>query len=402
MNKSITKRLNHSLRLALPLTALLSLSACLFSVPNLVFYDYRWNADNSLNLELNRKMFSVNADGSQPQTLADLNPKQLYSPDRRLRLESNLWEIPTATWQLPSTSRDMTQTEVFSLAQTDGSGRRELVKLNQKQALQAGWSPDSRHIALLYGLLAPDNSFIETQELSILSSGSEPAQVVTPASLRGAGTRGSITAYQWTTDNTLLILLESTEASASNAGRLKPKARYEIYRLKPGSPAPVSIIPLKLTPEQGQLSRMNVAADEAHASFTDSDNKLSLADLQTGQVTYLERGNDASWSPDSKTLVFTSYEPPNYPQPDSMAYKITKTDLVKVDAKGQNRSWITRTPDLAESKPLWSPNGSWLAFQIPDHDGREKSGIYTISPDGQNRTKVTQSIQLANIPSIVP
>lgn len=361
-----------------------------------------WNADNSLNVELNRKIFSVNADGSKPQTLADLNRKQLYSPDRRLRLESNLWDIPTATRPISSTSQDTTQTEVFSLTQADGSARRELVRLSQKQPLQAGWSPDSRHLAVLYGVVPQNGTSIETQELSIFPTASEPAQVVTPANLRGTGTSGSITAYQWTQDNNLLILLESTEASATNAGRLKSKARYEIYRLKPGSPKPVSIIPLKLTPEQGPLSRMNVAADEAHASFMDSDNKLSLADLQTGQVSYLERGSDAAWSPDSQTLVFTSYEPPNYPQPDSMAYKIIKTDLVKVDAKGQNRSWITRTPDLAESKPLWSPNGSWLAFQIPDHDGREKSGVFTISPDGQNRTKVTQSIQLANIPSIVP
>lgn len=39
MTKSITKRLHHSLRLAFPLSTLLSLSACLFSGPNMVFYN---------------------------------------------------------------------------------------------------------------------------------------------------------------------------------------------------------------------------------------------------------------------------------------------------------------------------------------------------------------------------
>jgi TolB protein len=71
-----------------------------------------------------------------------------------------------------------------------------------------------------------------------------------------------------------------------------------------------------------------------------------------------------SWSPDGTKIVYTCMK--------------TARDICRVDADGSNLTQLTTKGD--NEYPNWSPDGMKIAF-TPD-----SGGIYTMNPDGSNRT----------------
>jgi dipeptidyl aminopeptidase/acylaminoacyl peptidase len=84
-------------------------------------------------------------------------------------------------------------------------------------------------------------------------------------------------------------------------------------------------------------------------------------------------GNDApSWSPDGKSIVFTSF-------------RNGKGDIYAMDARGTGQRRLTTTP-AHDDLPAWSPDGSRIAF-TSDRDGNLE--LYVMNADGSGQTRLT-------------
>ena len=73
---------------------------------------------------------------------------------------------------------------------------------------------------------------------------------------------------------------------------------------------------------------------------------------RSGRVRLLSaRGLAPSWSPDGRRLAYVAPAAGGLP------------DVYIADADGTHRSWLTRTPSVAESGPRWSPDGRRLVVE---------------------------------------
>jgi Tol biopolymer transport system component len=166
----------------------------------------------------------------------------------------------------------------------------------------------------------------------------------------------------------------------------------------------------------------------AHAAFPGANGRIaftsssSLIDTVnpdgTGQSSTQQRGTEASWSADGKKIVFrgnlghistmnadgsglTSLNvvgdyPSWAPDGASIAFSIescvagpdtcNESSLYVMNADG---SGVTRVPCqiCLDYAPVWSPDGSWLAFWGAPEDGGQY-GIYKVRPDGSELTRV--------------
>jgi Tol biopolymer transport system component len=105
----------------------------------------------------------------------------------------------------------------------------------------------------------------------------------------------------------------------------------------------------------------------------------------TGQE-YLTGGTSFSWSPDSKKIAFviqssTSDSLASASDEDSDIY-IRRTD-------GSDLTRLTNTPDIDESTPDWSPDGTKIVFTSTSLTGN--IDIYVMNSDGSGRTNLTNT-----------
>jgi TolB protein len=103
------------------------------------------------------------------------------------------------------------------------------------------------------------------------------------------------------------------------------------------------------------------------------------------------RGNFApSWSSDGKRIAFTS-DRGDHPR---------DTDIYVINADGKNQRNITKDFDLRGEEPSWSPDGKYIVFDAgSDRGGSE---IYVMDTDGRNLRKLTDNHWLDNSPSWSP
>jgi uncharacterized protein YjbI with pentapeptide repeats len=107
----------------------------------------------------------------------------------------------------------------------------------------------------------------------------------------------------------------------------------------------------------------------------------------TGQE-YLTGGTSFTWSPDSKKIAFviqssTSDSSASASDDDSDIY-IRRTD-------GNDPTRLTNTPDIDESTPDWSPDGTKIVFTSASLTGN--NDIYVMNSDGSGRTNLTNTKQ---------
>ncbi|MCP4429313.1 MAG: translocation protein TolB, partial [Chloroflexi bacterium] len=86
--------------------------------------------------------------------------------------------------------------------------------------------------------------------------------------------------------------------------------------------------------------------------------------------------SDLHWSPDGENIVFEVVQP-------SSGFN----DLFLINADGSNPRQLTFHP-ASDSEPVWSPDGSQIAF-VSMRDGNWE--IYTINADGSELTRVTNT-----------
>jgi TolB protein len=101
-----------------------------------------------------------------------------------------------------------------------------------------------------------------------------------------------------------------------------------------------------------------------------------------------------TWSPDGREIAFARCEryassPPRCAQ-----------DLIAVDPAGGRSRRLTRTPRLSETVPVWSPDGSRIAFvAVAPIDALELQGlegVYVMNRDGTDARRVVAQQYLDN------
>src|SRR6266481_1400163 len=197
------------------------------------------------------------------------------------------------------------------------------------------WSPDGKYLAFLSSRNAG-----KSQVWLLNRLGGE--------AVRLTETVQGVTDFEWSPDSTRLILvLQDPKPEDAEAAKDKDK---DALAPKPKTPPPLVIDRLQFKEDTvGYLDRRRT--------------HLYLFDIASKTVTQITSGdfddNEPAWSPDGKSLAFTS----NRSTPD--ADRNFNSDIWVVAAantdKGAHLAQVTTNlgPDRA---PSWSPDGKWIAF----------------------------------------
>lgn len=102
----------------------------------------------------------------------------------------------------------------------------------------------------------------------------------------------------------------------------------------------------------------------------------------TGERRFIDRASDPAFSPDGRRIAYASERDRNgllsYGEREHVA-----GELYVAAADGTRPRRLTRTRDLNEASPAWSPDGERLAFQRGVVTGNaEAMSIHQVNPDG--------------------
>ncbi|WP_233231261.1 DPP IV N-terminal domain-containing protein [Silvanigrella aquatica] len=134
---------------------------------------------------------------------------------------------------------------------------------------------------------------------------------------------------------------------------------------------------------------IDTSSIEVEPSFSPNGKLLAYTSTKFGKpmIFIKDLGNDtntrityagwynasASWTPDSKTLAFASYD-----------RDIDRWDLFRIDATGSNIERLTLNQGDNE-KPTWSPDGRFILFQSDRNPNGSRNGpkkLYIMTKDG--------------------
>jgi Tol biopolymer transport system component len=145
----------------------------------------------------------------------------------------------------------------------------------------------------------------------------------------------------------------------------------------------------------GNVGRPAWSPDGKEIAFTSGDGDLYTVDAdgtnynlldahfcddEMVHCTYFEL---PSWSPDGKTIDYVGSDI-DYSGEQPVNVQL---DIWSVPAAGGSHTDVTNTPNFDETAPDWSPDGRAIAFNGGPSSGR--SQIWTMTPDGANRTQLT-------------
>jgi len=202
-------------------------------------------------------------------------------------------------------------------------------------SLHPRWSPDGKYLAFLSSRNAG-----KSQVWLLNRLGGE--------AVRLTDTVQGVTDFEWSPDSTRLILvLQDPKPEDAEAAKDKDK---DTPAPKPKTPPPFVIDRLQFKEDTvGYLDRRRT--------------HLYLFEVASKRVTQITSGdfddNEPAWSPDGKSLAFTSNR--STPDPD----RNFNSDIWVVAADNTDKGAHLRqvTTNLgADRSPTWSPDGKWIAF----------------------------------------
>jgi dipeptidyl aminopeptidase/acylaminoacyl peptidase len=248
------------------------------------------------------------------------------------------------------------------------------------------WSPDGEHLA--YYTPSPRN-----RQLWVMDVRTGKAHQITQ--LRDGIQTSQYTFFDgwwfdplwfsWSTDGTKLAFTSLTATEG----------------VQPVSAPPANQAALGADPKQGLpliLTSTTPYAWTMHGVFTASEHNLHdpsakvdpwkvgqifIADVNTGKVEQLTRGNDnyfnPQWSPDGKSIVCASTESSR----DWTDFK--RTNLYRFGVVSKAKRAVT-TGDGIKRLPSWSPDGKWIAYAGAESLSGTRQ-IYVISANGTGTAK---------------
>jgi dipeptidyl aminopeptidase/acylaminoacyl peptidase len=242
----------------------------------------------------------------------------------------------------------------------DGTGNRQITSSEQSESAPR-YSPDGKYLSFSSSRPGPAKG---NQVWLLPLAGGEALQLT--------DTKGRLTTYEWSPDSKKLALVigdPDPDAPDAEGGAPAPAAAGAAGRggRGPAAPKPIVIDRYKFKQDvQGYL------LSGRHNYIYIFDVATKKLDRLTTQKTWDEGG--PAWSPDSKSIAFTSN---HRPDPD----RIPAPQLYVAEAKaGATEKPITEVNENGASgggrggRAEWSPDGKWLAFLV----GEEKKwGAYS-------------------------
>jgi dipeptidyl aminopeptidase/acylaminoacyl peptidase len=232
----------------------------------------------------------------------------------------------------------------------------------------ARWSPDGKFIAFL-----SERGESKTQ-IWLLNRLAGEAQRLT-------GTAQDVEDFAWSPDSRRLVLVlrdpSPEELEEAKENRDKPASEKEPKdQKKTEKPWVIDRLQFKLD-EIGYLDRRRT--------------HLYVFDLAAKTLTQVTSGDyddsEPAWSPDGKSLAFTS----NRSTPDPDANYNSDIWIVAADNsdKGAHLTQVTTNPG-ADASPAWSPDGKWIAYvtQLDPHLFDYATKHLAVSPAAGGQSKV--------------
>jgi Tol biopolymer transport system component len=116
--------------------------------------------------------------------------------------------------------------------------------------------------------------------------------------------------------------------------------------------------------------------------------ELKVIEIETSEMFYLDKGNNPSWSPDSKYILYSKVE-------SIEGYKITGADIYLIKYDGSQKTPLTTTKDELEGYANWSPDGRKIAFVS------YKSGNVFVAPM-LTSIYITKTFESISLPQLGP
>ena len=195
----------------------------------------------------------------------------------------------------------------------------------EKSSTNADWSPDGKWIAFTSSRSGKNNLYV------MRASGGE-AEMITDVKSAAGG-------FAWSPDGQSIALTVTDPLSADEEKGNKGKEDS------------------RWIDENVKLNHLYVVPVAKNAEGKREMRQLTKGDFTVGSG--LGGGGGYDWSPDGKSIVFTKTRTPK-------ADDWTTGDVSVVDVATGAIKTLAATP-AAESGPIYSPDGKWIALTISDN-----------------------------------
>jgi dipeptidyl aminopeptidase/acylaminoacyl peptidase len=244
------------------------------------------------------------------------------------------------TVKTPILKDDKNEERIWMVATSGGTAL--ALTATGESSSHARWSPDGRFMAFL-----SERNEGKTQVWLLNRQGGEAEQLT--------DTPQDVEDFAWSPDGHKLVLIlrdptiEELEAAKSSKGKDASSTETDAKdKKKTQKPWVIDRLQFKLD-EIGYLDRRRT-----HLYTFDVASK-ALTQITSGDFD----DSEPAWSPDGKSLAFTSNR--SAPDPDATYdLNIWVVDATNVD-KGAHLAQVTTNPG-ADASPAWSPDGKWIAY----------------------------------------
>jgi len=328
-------------------------------VGNLQAFSADWTPDGShVIYSYQNKIATVNEDGSDPQTLAEIPGSAAwfrYSPDGRLIRFSLLQDLGNSSslWEM----------------RADGTNLHRLLP-NWKESLDqccGRWSPDGNYYyfltsAFLSGAVAPSQGiWVMPEHRSIFRRDVAPTRLTTGPLRFGAPTPSSDGKRIFAVGDESRVELFSYDPHAQ---------RFDFY------PGGLSAVSVAFSPDGKWVAYVSYPEMTLWKSRTDLSEKMQLTFPPV-------RVYGPRWSPDGSQIAFG----------DVQFHRPWKAALVSASGGGPKQI-APSNPDDFDTDPTWTPDGKSIVFARAEAGGEGKRAIYRVDLGTGNLTMIPGSDDL--------
>lgn len=262
----------------------------------------------------------------------------------------------------------------------DGSHISVLVGESRRRGIQPllfdrpSWSPDGRKVAFTADLNRSRGRPSGSTDLYVVSADGTGLQRLTHS--------GHAFAPAWSPDGRTIAFAQRVPSArlpfTSSLWLMAANGR-EPRQLVPASDGDLNI-PGSWSPDGSLLAFTRARYDMRANRFVSAIYVVSPNGSGLGTLT--DRGSDPAWSPDGRLVAFASYRDGKGQLPYG-DIEHTASELYVMHADGGHLTRLTRTKDLNEASPSWSPDGRRIAYQRGKLiDNAEGTVVLTMRADG--------------------